>query len=92
MCHASSLSPARLVANICPLLNTHFLWRCLGAYIGIRVDNRPLNSEVLSKVTTSDAIASDGEQQLNAATSTSSPTAPDTKTIHRAQLGNIESL
>lgn len=43
-----SMSPSRLMAIMDPLLNTGFLWRCLAAYAGIKVDNEPPQDELTS--------------------------------------------
>jgi hormone-sensitive lipase len=69
------MSPSRLMAIMDPLLNTGFLWRCLGAYAGIKADNEPPHDELSSAKITTTTNASDNspEKRLKFDTGRSSP-------------------
>jgi hormone-sensitive lipase len=69
------MSPSRLMAIMDPLLNTGFLWRCLGAYAGIKADNEPPRDDLSSaKITTiTNPSHNSPEKRLKIDTGRSSP-------------------
>jgi hypothetical protein len=60
-----------------PLLNTGFLWRCLGAYAGIKADNEPPHDELSSATITSTDTSPDKRRKSNPDTSSSGQTVPE---------------
>lgn len=74
------------MANMCPLLNVHFLWRCLSAYIGIKIDDQPSTSRCLSTETSSDTNERKKMGKLSILKSSINRTVSAGKAIHQAHI------
>jgi hypothetical protein len=61
-----------------PLLNTGFLWRCLAAYAGIKVDDEPPHDDLESAtVIDSNDSSSDKHRKIDKITSSPGQVVPD---------------